>query len=320
DWPEVQWNISGLFIRCRFLTSFLSFMKSSNISHVLKTFHDAPDVLWNGGRLNMNVKFYDDSAEYFKSLNDKGVGVFLTVSNLVLEEKHLDDPDSNRLVECLDEKCGMNGVIVANDLLSDYLRKKKPGLKQVASVVKSFIENPQAKIEWYKEMQSRYDRVVVHTDHMFDLDLLDKLDRTKTEILINEECAYKCQHRQRHQTLTSKFNIDRSKEIHEEMEKIKKTVCLGSSTILDDKKNLENTRSVFLTHCEVKAIYDMGFRDFKICGRRKPVGTFAWYLINFIFNPYLAYAFADMIYRKIEVDTKKDVANVIKRNAPAKSN
>ena len=37
------------------------------------------------------------------------------------------------LLDCLNETCGLNGVIVLNDLLADYIRQKKPGLKLVCS-------------------------------------------------------------------------------------------------------------------------------------------------------------------------------------------
>jgi collagenase-like PrtC family protease len=309
DWPEIKWNITGLFAHRRFLAFLIYLMKRLNISHVLDSFHGCPDLIWNGGRMNARVPFYPDTAEYFKSLNDEGKGVILTFSNVLLEEKHLSDAESNRLLECLDDQCGLNGVIVVSDLMSDYIRRKKPGLKQIASVVKSFMENPEGKVKWYREMQERFDRIVVHTDHMFDLDLLDKLDRGKAEILITEECSYKCPNRQRHQTLNSMYNVAGSKEVNDEIQKINKTLCAGRSGVLFEERNPKRGRTCFLLHDEVKAIYDMGFRNFKISGRRKPTFGLAWNVTNFVYNPALASAFArtfhDMILHRIRTDYAK---------------
>jgi hypothetical protein len=313
DWPEIKWNISGLFVHRRLVHFLVHMMKSLSISHALDSFHGCPEVIWNGGRVNNRVPFYPDSAKYFKSLNDQGIGVFLTFSNMVLEEKHLSDGDSNRLLDCVDESCGLNGVIVASDLLSDYIRRKKPRLNQIASVVKSFLENPEGNIERYREMQKRFDRVVVHTDHIFDLDLLDKLDRSKAEILITEECSHKCPNRQRHQTLISTYNMTRSKEVLEEIQKMIKTSCAGGAGVLLEKRNVKNARTCFLMHEEVKAIYDMGFRNFKISGRRKPIFGMAWNVINFVYNPSLAPSFARTIYARIDRDIKEEFLKIARK-------
>ncbi len=319
DWPEVKWNISGLF-NYRPLINFLTqMMRNQNISNVLDSFHGSPDLLWNGGRVNANVKNYPDAEKYFKALNDLGIGVFLTFSNAVLEEKHLSDEESNRLLDCLDEKCGLNGVIIVSDLMSDYIRKKKPGLKRICSVVKSFIENRDGDIEWYKEMENRFDRVVVHTDHMFDLDLLDKLDRSKAEILVTEECIYKCPNRKHHQTLNSVYNIaqyeDKTKadEVFEQIKTIRETKCSGGSGILNKEKNTKLLRSCFLTHDEVKTIYDMGFRKFKISGRRRTIYGMAWNVLNFVFNPDLAYTFARILYTRIDQKVKAEFTEVARK-------
>ncbi|MFC1495148.1 hypothetical protein ACFL6W_07705 [Thermodesulfobacteriota bacterium] len=319
DWPEIKWNISGLF-NYRPLINFLTqMMRNNGISHVIDSFHGAPDLLWNGGRVNANVTNYPDAENYFKALNSLGIGAYLTFSNAILEKKHLDDPDSNQLLDCLDEKCGLNGVIVLNDLMADYIRGKKPGLKLICSVVKAFIENPKGDIAWYKEMEERFDRVVIHTDHMFDLDLLDKLDRNKAEILITEECIYKCPNRASHQTLNSVYNIaqyednENAEEIFEQIKTIRETRCAGGGGVLNKEKNTNNFRSCFLTHEEVKAIYDMGFRKFKISGRRRTIYGMAWNILNFVFNPDLAYTFARILYSRIDQKVKTEFTEAAKK-------
>ena len=291
EWSEIKWNLAGLFAHKKFLHILISMMKTHGMLHALDVVHGCPDLAWNGRRINNPCFKFEGTAAYFKALNDFGIGVFLTFSNAVLEAKHLSDIDSNRLLECLDETCGLNGVIVVNDLMSDYIDKKKPGLKQVCSKVKSVIENPEGDLEWYQRMQARFDRVVVHTDHMFNLDLLDRLDRSKAEILVNEDCVYKCPNRKRHHILNSTFNLEiaekgaAAKKTLEKIVKIKQNACAGGTMLLSEQRNPGHVRSCYLRHDEIKTIYDMGFRNFKIGGADKSVFAMAWDVIHNLFTP-----------------------------------
>jgi collagenase-like PrtC family protease len=312
DWPEAKWNLAGLFVHRKLLRTLIIMMKNNNILYALDAFHGCPDLIWNGGRINNNVLNFPDTAAYFEALNKLGIGVFLTFSNAVLEKRNLEDPDANRLLECLDEKSGLNGVIVVSDLMSDYIGQKKPGLKQICSVVKSYIENPEGDLEWYETMQARFDRVVVHTDHMFDLDLLDKLDRNRAEILVNEGCVYKCPNRKRHQTLNSIFNLAQAegaasaKEALEKITEIKQTTCAGGAGLISEHRNPGHTRSCFLKRDEIKVMYDMGFRNFKLCGRRKPVFAMAWNVIHYLFSPAMGPTFSGPIAHSVDKDIRAE--------------
>jgi hypothetical protein len=304
DWPEVKWNISGLFNYRTFLRILINSLNSHDILHVVGSFHGCPDLIWNGGYLNANVPNVD-SVKFFRTLNEHGIGVFLTFSNLVLGKKHLSDVEANLLLERLDENSGLNGVMVASDLLSDYIREKKPGLKQICAMEKCIIENPQGDIEWYKKMQERFDRVGVSTNHIFDLDLLDKLDRDKTEILVNDECSYNCPVRKQHLELISKFNMGiRSKEVLDGLKKIKQSLCTGEFHTISEDKNPAHIRSCFLKRSELKAIYDMGFRNFRICGRRKSLFGLAWNVTHFLFNPGISSPFATAFAHKVDENIK----------------
>jgi len=318
DWPEVKWNISGLFNYRPLINFMVQAMRPHGLTHVLESFHGAPDLLWNGGRINAQVPNYTDVESYMKTLNQLGIGAYLTFTNAILEERHLDDKAGNELLDCLDETCGLNGVIVLSDLMADYIRKKKPGLKVIASVVKAFIENPSGDIDWYRRMEEKFDRVVVHTDHMFDLDLLDKLDRDKAEILITEECIYGCPNRASHQTMNSVYNIaqyedqEKAKTTMAEITTVRETRCGGGGGILSEEKNPKGLRSCFLYHDEVKTIYDMGFRHLKISGRRKTIYGMAWNILNWVFNPEQAYTFARILYSSIDQKTKADYNRIAK--------
>ncbi|MFC1840023.1 hypothetical protein ACFL1N_10610 [Thermodesulfobacteriota bacterium] len=306
DWPEAKWNISGLFQNRLLIRILVSTMEHENISHVLDSIQGSPDLLWNGGYPNANVPNPPDSPKFFKQLNDRGIGAFLDFSNSLIEEKHLSEVNSNRLLETLDEESGLNGVIVASDLLSDHIRMKKPGLKQICSIIKNFTENPDGNIEWYIKMQERFDRVAIHPDHVFDPDLLDKLDRDKAEILVNDECLYKCPNRKRHQTLNSRYNITGSKDILNEIGKLRQTSCAGGIGVLSEKKNPEHLRSCYMKQKELKTIYDMGFRNFKIEGRRMTMNSLGWNVINFIINPALSAPYSAILAHKIDQNIRQE--------------
>lgn len=304
DWPEARWHISGLYKHRVFSIIFINEMNAHKITHRIGSFHGCPNLTWNGGEeINTNSS-NTDSSEFFNALNKNNMGVFLTFTNIALEKEHLSNSEANLVLEQLDETCGLNGVVVVSDLLSDYIRNKKPGLKQICSFEKGLIENPKGEIDWYKKMQERFDRVIVYPDHVFNLDILDQLDRDRTEILVNDECVYGCPVRKRHLTAISRFNIQRSPRILEELKDIKQNHCAGEFGIISENKNPAHARSCFLRYQELKTIYDMGFRNFKICGQRKPLFGLAWNVTHFVYNPAIAYLFATVFARKIDDNFK----------------
>lgn len=305
DWPEARWHISGLYNYRTFLRIFTNQMNAHKLLPAVGAFHGCPDLPWNGGHLNANVPNVD-SAKFFTALNKNNMGVFLTFTNLALEKQHLSHPEANLILEQLDEACGLNGVIVVSDLLSDYIRNKKPGLKQICSYEKGLFENPEGAVDWYKKMQERFDRVIVFPDHAFNLELLDQLDRDRTEILVNDECVYRCPTRRRHLTAISRFNIQRSPKLLEELKEIKQNHCAGEFAIISEKKNPAHVRPCFLRYQELKTIYDMGFRNFRICGRRKSIFGLAWNVTHFVYNPGLASMFATVFAHKIDEGFKDE--------------
>jgi hypothetical protein len=305
DWPEAKWHISGLYNYRVFLRIFINQMNAHKLIPAIASFHGCPDLPWNGGYLNAGVP-NTDSAKFFDSLNKNNMGAFLSFTNLAIGKEHLANPEANLILEQLDEKCGLNGVVVVSDLLSEYIRNKKPELKQICSYEKGLFENPQGNIDWYKKMQERFDRVIVFPDHVFDLDLLEKLDRDRTEILVNDECVYRCPTRKRHLNVVSRFNIQRSPKLLEELKDIKQHHCAGEFGIISEKKNPAHVRPGFLRSQELKTIYDMGFRNFRICGRRKSIFGLAWNVTHFVYNPALASIFATVWAHKIDESFKDE--------------
>ena len=108
------------------------------------------------------------------------------------------------------------------------------------------------------------------------------------------------------------------------MKTIKQKLCTGEFGIISHQRNPSNVRAGYLKYPELKTMYDMGFRNFKICGRRKTMYGLAWNVVHFMFNPKIAAPFASAFAHKIDehfrgefkklgmqqqddVDTKKDI-------------
>ena len=314
DLPEARWHISGMYNYRVFLRIFINQMNVHKLLPAIASFHGCPDLPWNGGHLNAGVP-NTDSAKFFDALNRNNMGAFLSFTNLAIGKEHLSHPEANLILEQMDEKCGLNGVVVVSDLLSDYIRNKKPGLKQVCSYEKALLENPQGNVDWYKKMQERFDRVILFPDHVFNLDLLDQLDRDRTEILVNDECVYRCPKRKRHLALVSQFNLQRSPQLLEELKHIRQH-CSGEFGIISDKRNPAHIRPGFLRYSELKTIYDMGFRNFRICGRRKSIFGLAWNVTHFVYNPAMASIFATVWAHKIDESFKDEFKRLGQRQAP----
>ena len=314
DWPEAKWHISGLYHYRVFLRILTNQMNGNKLLSSLGSFYGCPDLPWNGGHLNANVPC-TDSRQFINALNKNNMGAFLLFSNLALEKQHLSNPKANQVLEQLDESSGLNGVIVVSDLLSDYIRQKKPGLKQICSYEKGLFENPEGNLDWYKRMQERFDRVIVFPDHVFNLDLLDQLDRERTEILVNDECLFRCPVRRRHLTAISRFNIQPSPQLLEELKDIKQHHCAGEFAIISEKKNPAHVRPCFLRYSELKTIYDMGFRHFNISGRRKSIFGLAWNVTHFVYNPFFASIFATVFAHKIDESFRDEFRKLGQRQA-----
>ena len=323
EYPEAKWNVTGLFAHRAFLEPFSFTMSKLKMTGSVDAIHGCADVLWNGGRPNMGRSpLFSDVVQYFRKFNEKGIGVYLTFTNRFFGPDGLNDRDSNLLLDSLDEHCGLNGVIVAGDLLAKYIRKKKPGLKQIASVVWNFLDNPAGDIDWYRTMEDRFDRVVVHTDHMFRLDLMERLDRQKAEIMVNEPCLYKCPNRIRHQSLIGEHNLKPSPEIKAQLDRLRKEKCGASLVSYFEGKghlNPAKRRNCILTRAEVKQYYDMGFRHFKIAGRSETLFYGAWNLIHYIVNPALEGAFASLSYKIIEEGLRSQFTGLLNENKKLRS-
>ncbi len=146
------------------------------------------DCLWGGGRIEENEG--GDEKEVFELCRKYKISLRLAFSNCLLREKHLSDRKCNKLCSQLNQK--ENGVIVASDLLLDYIGKNYPEMYFVSSTTKVLTRWD----DFYAELKkSEYKYVVPDfrlNKRMEELNNLDCELKNKVEFLCNECCWTGC--------------------------------------------------------------------------------------------------------------------------------
>jgi hypothetical protein len=274
-WPDAHWNLSTLFAHDQITYHALAILKDRfGCEPNVDTIHGSPLVLWNSGRISRVPP--SSSAvieEPLKVFNDMGIGIYFTFSNHLLDENDLADKVCNRLLDMIDNDSGLNGVIVASDLLFSHVRREHPGLKLTASIVKAATENGKGNLDYYRRQTERFDSVMIHTDDGFNYGLLDQLDREKTEILVNENCVRNCGVRAQHYALLA----DQQRK---GVPYTKQKGCLMPIQELDGRG-----LSCNFTDGEMKRVYDMGFRRFKLQGRGDKTWYYLYDLSRYLLDP-----------------------------------
>ena len=307
NYPEAKWDLSGLFCYdddfFNFFDSFSIahqnlFGKDVHISKVVESVHGLNNIIWNGGRSMLETRSRSRAGEramvsalgvemnnpfsptplLYEKYNSYNVNVFFTVTNPMITEEHLNDESSNYVLSMLgDIDHDGNGIIVSSDALSDYVRSKYPNLKQKASIVKITVEKPNHKdrdFKYYKSLADRFDRVMVHPDDNFNKPLLEKMaeDPHKYELLVNEMCSLFCPVRDEHYYFYARTTLQPRKgnfiiKDPNLPSAFPEKICGRVNYFNPDPSKRTNIRSTQLNVEEVKTLYDMGFRHFKLQGR-----------------------------------------------------
>ena len=310
DWPEGLFNVSGMFCFDAAILFFLKVVKLGFGCRVgIESVHGAPTVLWNGGRFTGQKLDLADFSERLESLHCWGIGCFLTFTNQLLEAGDLGDANCNFLLDSIARRPDLNGVIVNSELLSKYIAARYPALRQVASVTKVTLEGGRGNAAYYNELGRRFYRYVVHLDDYHDRRLLDQLDRTKAEIIVNEGCLQNCSLRVRHNELVARLNkglADRQSAaalapgdallMRQRADEQLREFLTACPVQLMEHQALPRQRNCNLTPGELKSLYDMGFRHFKIQGRSDNTFAFMYDLVRYTLEPDYA---GPLVYKAI---------------------
>ena len=268
-WPEARWDVSGAFAGDIVLARIHRFFREqfgfSLFSHV----HGAPPCLWAGGRVKSQFLSRPQIERIIQVYAATGISISATFTNVRISQEMLGNGLGNFILDCLSRhnQAGANGVILSEEILASHVRKEHPGLRLIASVVKIAKEQGKGNADYYRRLAETYDKVMVHPDDNFNLGLLGQLeDKDKYEILVNEQCIRACQMRVRHYEGISDQYIDPFDlaPSDEGQAMINRNRCMDFHRLLTPDSP---ARTLVLSTNEVKRIYDLGFRNFKIQGR-----------------------------------------------------
>ena len=284
-WPEARWNLTGLFGHDWLILQVFSLIQERFGCRLrFDSVHGAPQVPWNCGRMStVPVPTPDAMQSMVSTFNDMGIGVYFTFTNHLLEKTNLDHPACNMLLESIDNGRNLNGVILASDLLYDYISGRHPELKLTASIIKVTEEERRGDVDYYRSAQERFDSVMMHPDDGFDCDLLADLDRDKIEILVNEDCAFRCPNRiNDYHVMASVIKAEIVNGPELEYACTRKKYCRAPQGRL-----VPTVRCCNFTTAEMLRVYELGFRRFKLQGRQNMPATFLFDLLRFSVDPEL---------------------------------
>lgn len=266
--PEAVWDVSGAFVDDRELVAFYEYCRDALSLEPFHIVHGAPLCPWNSGRvLSHMMREAEDIREAGLAYARLGISVYLTFTNLLLGPRELKDPVGHALCRFFSRNnpTARNAVIVANDGLRELIRREYPELRLVSSVLHITNNEPVRNPDVYRRLADEYDEVMVHPDDVRRPELLEKLeDKDKYILIINEYCIRNCPIRPYHYRTLSEYALNFLSYDDSHFMKAKAgNGCGELHTLLSD----ETRRVLALNEPELDALYDMGFRHFKLQGR-----------------------------------------------------
>ena len=266
-WPDAVWDVSGAFVNDRELIAFYDYCKLLLGFEVFNIVHGAPLCEWNSGRV---LKHLMREAEEIRTAGleyeKRNIAVYLTFTNLLLNEQHMKDPFGNAVCVFFSRHnpTGKNAVILASDTLRDHIRKEYPTLKLISSILK-ITKCGKGRLDAYKRLADEYDEVMVHPDDVLNYDLLEKIeDKERHILLVNEYCIRNCPIRPFHYHSLSESALNFMGHDNSAFESRQASNgCRSLYTLLTD----EHKSVLALNTPEIQKLRELGFRHFKVQGR-----------------------------------------------------
>lgn len=218
----------------------------------LSVYDGVDNCSWNGGRVNclLNTQF---DYNVFKAYQALKIPVFLTFSSPFID---IADKRGNELLEIIANQKIRNGVIIVNETLRQFIRKKYPELIIIYSIT-GHSNN-------YKDfditLENRYDLIVPRFENVFNPEFLKVCDTSKYEIMLNDTCSYGCKMWNTHFKAIAEANL---KDIGiQEARKIQECWIPGFDYITDSQ-----CECMDLSKDAILKAKSLGYKHFKISGR-----------------------------------------------------
>ena len=258
------WNVGGITQSEFFLNIKNINDKVIHSDFVFEMYDSYPGTPWNGGRPTSKKPAYtfDVFVQGIEMLNRYGINFNLTFSNLLLEEKHLDDALGNQLLEKFHN--GKNGIIVGSAILAKYIRKTFPKYRLIHTLTHYRMDK-----DYYRQALELYDILVLPPVFNLQFGFIQELGPERVEILVNETCHRHCPYSQEHYKKISEYNLAMGKAPYLEAEL--RHFCqrhhsqrLWPMSAGDLRKQLVGTHMI---PAEVDQLKALGVNRFKLRGR-----------------------------------------------------
>lgn len=233
------------------------------------------DCLWGGGRAGYGT---NTAREVFELVKAYGISARLTLSNSLLEQEHLSDKKCNELCRLFSQGGDQqNGVIVASDMLTEYLKEKYPRLYLVSSTTKVLTDFSDFEAELNRQEFS-YVVPDFRLNKAFDrLENLSLKQKAKVEFLCNECCYVGCNDRKACYQAVSRDNLGLEGEDHS-----CKAPDIGRGYSF--AKAMESPAFIGIEDIKNKYL-PMGFSHFKIEGRSLGSAMVLEFLLYYMIKP-----------------------------------
>ena len=250
------------------------------------------DCLWGGGRVGFGEDRPEDAAALTR---EYGISARLTFSNSLLRPEHLTDQKCNALC-ALFEKSGEteNGVILASDLLLDYLKENYPGFYFVSSTTKVLTAFEQLAAE-LRRPEFRFVVPDFRLNKALDrLDALPDGQKQKLEFLCNECCWYSCPDRRACYENVSRKNLGEDCPDH---------VCASPTAGRGYRFSDAMQNPGFIGIEEIQNVYlPRGFSNFKLEGRSLGSAVVLEFLLYYLTKPEYQLRVREEIYLDSTLD------------------
>ncbi|MDE6673066.1 MAG: hypothetical protein K2K16_12880 [Ruminococcus sp.] len=157
---------------------------------------------WAGGRILLGggINSPEQVQTAIASLNERGIPLRFIFTNPLINTEHLSDNYCNMVMQIANN--GMNEVVVASEVLEDYIRKMYPDYR-ITSCKYSGTE------KLNEELEKDYNLVTVDYDLNNKWDIIESLPhKEKCEFIVNSACLPECPKRTREYETIGQHHID----------------------------------------------------------------------------------------------------------------
>ena len=248
-------------------------------------FYDAIHSKWSSGRVNNYTEWNPKIVTF---LNKNKIGFSIVFGNPIIDLDYKKSSKELEVLNFLNSSFGpnnkkINSVILTADNLLELINTNYNNLITTYSITghPSDVLNISKRIEEYKLLSKKYDRIVPKFELVFNKTFLKEIDSSKLIPIINDTCIYNCpvfkEHCDAIAELNRKYN-DPIKEFgYEESKKISHCWIPSFDPDIGSEKDqikygCQGLGMDILNEKDLLELFNTGYNKVKISGREFPEG------------------------------------------------